>query len=141
MLLINIAQIVLWFRLEKDSCTYVSRSTAKISRQADVSLIAHKNNDASDMNYSNINDEEENEENEKEEDNKEENGKENNGEHQNKKRRISRKEVFIGEDKTPIVVEEDQKDNENEKKKDKGKKMIIKVMVLNQEDLVVLATL
>jgi len=110
------------FDWKKDSCTYVSRSTAIISRQADVSLIAHKNNDASDMNYSNINDEEENEENEKEEDNKEENGKENNGEHQNKKRRISRKEVFIGEDKTPIVVEEDQKDNENEKKKDKGKK-------------------
>ena len=100
------------FDWKKDSCTYISRGTNNINQQTDISLIVNKNNDASAMDNSNINEEEENEENKE------------NGEHN--KKRIKKNEVFIGEDKTPMDNkeernEENNEDNNNKKDKDNNK--------------------
>ena len=93
------------FDWKKDSCSYVSRNSNNINKQTDVSLIVHKNNDASQLDYSNIIEEEEKDENEENEEN-----------HQ-KKKRIKKKEVFMGEDNPP--VENHEKENEKEKLKEK----------------------
>ena len=100
------------FDWKKDSCTYISRGTNNINQQTDISLIVNKNNDASAMDNSNINEEEENEENKE------------NGEHN--KKRIKKNEVFIGEDKTPMDNkeernEENNEDNNNKRDKDNNK--------------------
>ena len=100
------------FDWKKDSCTYISRGTNNINQQTDISLIVNKNNDASAMDNSNINEEEENEE------------KKENGEHN--KKRIKKNEVFIGEDKTPMDNEEERneennEDNNNKRDKDNNK--------------------
>ena len=100
------------FDWKKDSCTYISRGTNNINQQTDISLIVNKNNDASAMDNSNINEEEENEENKE------------NGEHN--KKRIKKNEDFIGEDKTPMDNkeernEENNEDNNNKKDKDNNK--------------------
>ena len=100
------------FDWKKDSCTYISRGTNNINQQTDISLIVNKNNDASAMDNSNINEEEENEE------------KKENGEHN--KKRIKKNEVFIGEDKTPMDNkeernEENNEDNNNKRDKDNNK--------------------
>ena len=100
------------FDWKKDSCTYISRGTNNINQQTDISLIVNKNNDASAMDNSNINEEEENEENKE------------NGEHN--KKRIKKNEVFIGEDKTPMDNEEERneennEDNNNKRDKDNNK--------------------
>ena len=100
------------FDWKKDSCTYISRGTNNINQQTDISLIVNKNNDASAMDNSNINEEEENDESKE------------NGEHN--KKRIKKNEVFIGEDKTPMDNkeernEENNEDNNNKKDKDNNK--------------------
>ena len=87
------------FDWKKDSCTYISRGTNNINQQTDISLIVNKNNDASAMDNSNINEEEENEENKE------------NGEHN--KKRIKKNEVF-GEDKTPMDNKEERNEENNE---------------------------
>ena len=96
------------FDWKKDSCTYISRGTNNINQQTDISLIVNKNNDASAMDNSNINEEEENEENKE------------NGEHN--KKRIKKNEVFIGEDKTPMDNEEERNDENNEDNNNKRDK-------------------
>ena len=88
------------FDWKKDSCTYISHGNNNINKQLDVSLIVNKNNEASAMDYSNMNEDEENDENEE------------NGEHHKKNKRIKEKEVFMGEDVTPME-ENNQKNNEN----------------------------
>ena len=91
------------FDWKKDSLTYVSRSTSNTdNKQADVSLIVNKNTDVSGMDYSNIH----------EEDNDEHDNEENDEKNKNKKI-IKKKEVFIGEDKTPIENKEDNIDKKN----------------------------
>ena len=95
------------FDWKKDSCSYVSRNSNNINKQTDVSLIVHKNNDASALDYSNIIEEEEKDENEENEEN-----------HQ-KKKRIKKKEVFMGEDNPPIENHEKEKEKETEKENDK----------------------
>ena len=91
------------FDWKKDSLTYVSRSTSNTdNKQADVSLIVNKNTDVSGMDYSNIH----------EEDNDEHDNEENDEKNKNKKI-IKKKEVFIGEDKTPIENNENNIDKKN----------------------------
>ena len=91
------------FDWKKDSLTYVSRSTSNTdNKQADVSLIVNKNTDVSGMDYSNIH----------EEDNDEHDNEENDEKNKNKKI-IKKKEVFIGEDKTPIENSENNIDKKN----------------------------
>ena len=91
------------FDWKKDSLTYVSRSTSNTdNKQADVSLIVNKNTDVSGMDYSNIH----------EEDNDEHDNEENDEKNKNKKI-IKKKEVFIGEDKTPVENKEDNIDKKN----------------------------
>ena len=100
---------------KKDSCTYISHGTNYINNQIDVSLIVNKNNDASGMDYSNMNEDEENDE------------KEENDKSHKKKKRIKKKEVFIGEDGTP--VEENNQKNNGNSIENKNKLRKIKSMV------------
>ena len=100
---------------KKDSCTYISHGTNYINNQIDVSLIVNKNNDASGMDYSNMNEDEENDE------------KEENDKSHKKKKRIKKKEVFIGEDNTP--VEENNQKNNGNSIENKNKLRKIKSMV------------
>ena len=82
------------FDWKKDSYTYYSR-TLKERKSIDVSLIVNKNNDASGIDYSyEANDEED--DNENDEDNQ----------NYSKNKKIKRKEIFMGEDKSPIDNEE-----------------------------------
>ena len=97
------------FDWKKDSCSYVSRNSNNINKQTDVSLIVHKNNDASQLDYSNIIEEEEKDENEENEEN-----------HQ-KNKRIKKKEVFMGEDNPPVENHEKEKEKLKEKHDDKNK--------------------
>ena len=91
------------FDWKKDSLTYVSRSTNNTdNKQADVSLIVNKNTDVSGMDYSNI----------QEEENDEHDNDENDEQNKNKKR-IKKKEVFMGEDKTPVENKEGNIDKKN----------------------------
>ena len=81
------------FDWKKDSCSYYSR-TLKERKSIDVSLIVNRNNDASGIDYSyEANDEDENE---------------NDDDNQNysKNKKIKRKEIFMGEDKSPVDNEE-----------------------------------
>ena len=103
------------FDWKKDSCTYISHGTNYINNQIDVSLIVNKNNDASGMDYSNMNEDEENDE------------KEENDKSHKKKKRIKKKEVFIGEDGTP--VEENNQKNNGNSIENKNKLRKIKSMV------------
>ena len=89
------------FDWKKDTCTYISHRNNNISKQLDVSLIVNKNNEASAMDYSNMNEDEENDENDE------------NDEHHKKKKRIKKKEVFMGEDDTPIEEHNNQENNDN----------------------------
>ncbi len=86
------------FDWKKDTCTYISHRNNNISKQLDVSLIVNKNNEASAMDYSNMNEDEENEEND---------------EHHKKNKKIKKKEVFMGEDDTPIEEHNNQENNDN----------------------------
>jgi len=81
------------FDWKKDSCSYYSR-TLKERKSIDISLIVNRNNDASGIDYSyEANDEDENE---------------NDDDNQNysKNKKIKRKEIFMGEDKSPVDNEE-----------------------------------
>ena len=89
------------FDWKKDTCTYISHKNNNISKQLDVSLIVNKNNEASAMDYSNMNEDEENDENEE------------NDEHHKKNKKIKKKEVFMGEDNTPIEEHNNQENNDN----------------------------
>ena len=89
------------FDWKKDTCTYISHRNNNISKQLDVSLIVNKNNEASAMDYSNMNEDEENDENEE------------NDEHHKKNKKIKKKEVFMGEDDTPIEEHNNQENNDN----------------------------
>ena len=89
------------FDWKKDTCTYISHRNNNISKQLDVSLIVNKNNEASAMDYSNMNEDEENDENEE------------NDEHHKKNKKIKKKEVFMGEDNTPIEEHNNQENNDN----------------------------
>ena len=89
------------FDWKKDTCTYISHKNNNISKQLDVSLIVNKNNEASAMDYSNMNEDEENDENEE------------NDEHHKKNKKIKKKEVFMGEDDTPIEEHNNQENNDN----------------------------
>ena len=89
------------FDWKKDTCTYISHRNNNISKQLDVSLIVNKNNEASAMDYSNMNEDEENDENDE------------NDEHHKKNKRIKKKEVFMGEDDTPIEEHNNQENNDN----------------------------
>ena len=95
------------FDWKKDTCTYISHRNNNISKQLDVSLIVNKNNEASAMDYSNMNEDEENDENDE------------NDEHHKKNKKIKKKEVFMGKDVIPMK-ENNQKSkdnwNENENK-------------------------
>ena len=89
------------FDWKKDSYSYYSREMKNYRKSVDISLIVNKNKDASAVDYSNEGNEEE-EENENEENENEDD------ENQNyiKNKKIKKKEVFMGEDKTPIDNEE-----------------------------------
>ena len=89
------------FDWKKDTCTYISHKNNNISKQLDVSLIVNKNNEASAMDYSNMNEDEENDENDE------------NDEHHKKNKKIKKKEVFMGEDDTPIEEHNNQENNDN----------------------------
>ena len=89
------------FDWKKDTCTYISHRNNNISKQLDVSLIVNKNNEASAMDYSNMNEDEENDENDE------------NDEHHKKNKKIKKKEVFMGEDDTPIEEHNNQENNDN----------------------------
>ena len=89
------------FDWKKDTCTYISHRNNNISKQLDVSLIVNKNNEASAMDYSNMNEDEENDENDE------------NDEHHKKNKKIKKKEVFLGEDDTPIEEHNNQENNDN----------------------------
>ena len=89
------------FDWKKDTCTYISHRNNNISKQLDVSLIVNKNNEASAMDYSNMNEDEENDENEE------------NDEHHKKNKKIKKKEVFMGEDDTPMEEHNNQENNVN----------------------------
>ena len=89
------------FDWKKDTCTYISHKNNNISKQLDVSLIVNKNNEASAMDYSNMNEDEENDENDE------------NDEHHKKNKKIKKKEVFLGEDDTPIEEHNNQENNDN----------------------------
>ena len=89
------------FDWKKDTCTYISHRNKNISKQLDVSLIVNKNNEASAMDYSNMNEDEENDENDE------------NDEHHKKNKKIKKKEVFMGEDDTPIEEHNNQENNDN----------------------------
>ena len=97
------------FDWNKDSYTYYSREARNFRKSIDVSLIVNKNNDVSAIEYSNEGNEEEEEENDDE-----------NGEYNSKNKKIRKKEVFMGEDKSPfdgneINEEEDNYDKNNGK--------------------------
>ena len=99
------------FDWNKDSYTYYSREVKGCKKSVDVSLIVNKNNDASAIDISN-------EGNEEDDDNENENeGDDNNENKKNKK--IRKKEVFMGEDKTP--VEDDMFENDELYNKKKGR--------------------
>ena len=89
------------FDWKKDTCTYISHKNNNISKQLDVSLIVNKNNEASAMDYSNMNEDEENDENDE------------NDEHHKKNKKIKKKEVFMGEDDTPMEEHNNQENNVN----------------------------
>lgn len=89
------------FDWKKDTCTYISHRNNNISKQLDVSLIVNKNNEASAMDYSNMNEDEENDENDE------------NDDHHKKNKKIKTKEVFMGEDDTPIEEHNNQENNDN----------------------------
>ena len=89
------------FDWKKDTCTYISHRNNNISKQLDVSLIVNKNNEASAMDYSNMNEDEENDENDE------------NDEHHKKNKKIKKKEVFMGEDDTPMEEHNNQENNVN----------------------------
>ena len=95
------------FDWKKDTCTYISRGTNNLNQQIDVSLIVNRN-DASGMDYSNMNEEEEKDDKENEE----------NDVKNKTKKRIKKKEVFMGEDVNPIE-EEEKRNNKNKKKENK----------------------
>ena len=92
----------------KDSYTYYSREIKNFRKSVDVSLIVNKNNDASAIDYSNEGNEEE-EENENDEN-------EEYDENQNyiKNKKIKKKEVFMGEDKSPMDDNNDDVVNDEE---------------------------
>ena len=92
---------------KNDSCSYYSRDMKEFRKSVDISLIVNKNNDASAIDYSNDGKEEEEEENE---------DNENEGD-DNKK--IKKKEIFMGEDKSPIDNEETNDDDDFYKNKNK----------------------
>ena len=85
------------FDWNKDSYNYVSKEIKNFRKSVDVSLIVNKNNDASAVDYSNEGNEEENE-------NDDENEDDDNNNVKNKK--IKKKEVFLGEDKSPMDNED-----------------------------------
>ena len=89
------------FDWKKDTCTYISHKNNNISKQLDVSLIVNKNNEASAMDYSNMNEDEENDENDE------------NDEHHKKNKKIKKKEVFMGEVDTPMEEHNNQENNVN----------------------------
>ena len=89
------------FDWKKDTCTYISHKNNNISKLLDVSLIVNKNNEASAMDYSNMNEDEENDENDE------------NDEHHKKNKKIKKKEVFMGKDDTPIEEHNNQENNDN----------------------------
>ena len=101
------------FDWKKDSCSYFSRNSNNINKQTDVSLIVHKNNEASGLDYSNLNEEEE----EKNEEN-----------HQGKKG-IKKKEVFMGEDNPPRENHEKEKEKNDKNKNDNDKLRRSKSMI------------
>ena len=92
------------FDWNKDSYTYYSREIKNFRKSVDVSLIVNKNNDASAIDYSN-------EGNEEEEENENDENEEYDENNQNyiKNKKIKKKEVFLGEDKSPI---DDNNDND-----------------------------
>ena len=102
------------FDWKKDSYSYYSREMKNYRKSVDISLIVNKNKDASAVDYSNEGNEEE-EENENEENENEDD------ENQNyiKNKKIKKKEVFMGEDKTPIDNEEGNDDDFPNKNKAK----------------------
>ena len=102
------------FDWKKDSYSYYSREMKNYRKSVDISLIVNKNKDASAVDYSNEGNEEE-EENENEENENEDD------ENQNyiKNKKIKKKEVFMGEDKTPIDNEEGNNDDFPNKNKAK----------------------
>jgi serine/threonine protein kinase len=81
----------------KDSYIYHSREV-NLRKSVDVSLIVNKNNDASGVEYSNFGNEDENDD---------------DGEGHSKNKKIRKKEVFMGEDKTPIENHENEEDDFN----------------------------
>ena len=101
------------FDWKKDSCSYFSRNSNNINKQTDVSLIVHKNNEASGLDYSNLNEEEE----------------EKNEENHQKKKRIKKKEVFMGEDNPPRENHEKEKEKNDKNKNDNDKLRRSKSMI------------
>ena len=92
------------FDWKKDSYSYYSRGTVNFRKSVDVSLLVNKNNDASAIDYSNFGNEEE-DENEENEENDE------NNQNYVKNKKIKRKEVFMGEDKSPMENNENNDDD------------------------------
>ena len=81
----------------KDSYIYHSKEV-NARKSIDVSLIVNKNNDASAVEYSNFGNEDENDD---------------NGEGHSKNKKIRKKEVFMGEDNSPIENNENEEDDFN----------------------------
>ena len=95
------------FDWNKDSYTYHSREI-NFRKSVDISLIVNKNNDASGVDYSYLADEDENDD--------------DGDDHQNSKKKIRKKEVFMGEDKSPIEDHElNDEDNDFNDDKNNGK--------------------
>ena len=98
---------------KNDSYSYYSREIKDFRKSVDISLIVNKNNDASAIDYSNYGKEEEEEENEDDENE----GDDNQNYIKNKK--IKKKEIFMGEDKSPLDNEDTNYNNDFNKNKGK----------------------
>ena len=98
---------------KNDSCTYYSRDIKEFRKSVDISLIVNKNNDASAIDYSNEGKDEEEEENENDENEDDVN------QNYMKYKKIKKKEIFLGEDKSPMDNEETNDDDDFNVKKNK----------------------